>query len=533
MTLLRFSDIPSGRRLEADICVVGAGAAGLAITREFLHSSHDVIVVEAGGARPGDGETRRASATAQAAAPGPRPGLGGTTQIWGGQCIRLSPVDFERRSWVPHSGWPWQAATLDAYYERAGELFGIPSSRWREDIWAEARVPRPRFESGALEAVFSIFSPRPERFLGRALRTELRTSKNVRVLLGASATRVLSSPDDRRVSAIELRSLGERTVRVEARLYVLCCGGIENARMLLVSTGAHPQGIGNEHDLVGRYFMEHVVGRFATIETERPEVLHRSLTTFYRGRLRFQPKLALSADAQATAGALNCAADLVVEYPEQSGMQAAARLLQVARERRDGQLVARDIASAVRGLPEVAAFAAGRFLRGRAPVRKRALLGLNILVEQAPNPSSRVRLSSRVDLRGVALPELDHRRTDLDRHTEKEFAGIVARAFSSAGIGDVKAAPWLELPDAVRGDAVWPIYHPSGTTRMAVDPRHGVVDPQGRVHSSANLYIAGSSTFPTVGFANPTLTIVALAIRLADHLKTELRRSRPALQASR
>jgi choline dehydrogenase-like flavoprotein len=138
--------------------------------------------------------------------------------------------------------------------------------------------------------------------------------------------------------------------------------------------------------------------------------------------------------------------------------------------------------------------------------------------EQSPNRDSRVTLGTKRDPLGLRRPVIDWQISDIDRHTLATASRFFAQALTQANLGHVRVAAWL-LREATEG--VEPItgdWHQMGTTRMADTAQRGVVDSDCRIFGIDNLFIAGGSVFPTGGAINPTLTIVALALRLADHL---------------
>ena len=161
--------------------------------------------------------------------------------------------------------------------------------------------------------------------------------------------------------------------------------------------------------------------------------------------------------------------------------------------------------------------------RGLAALPDRRL-NVMIRAEQAPNPDSRVRLSGTRDALGLPRADLDWQFTEQDKHTLRRLAEALDAELVRLGLGRFEAESWL-----YDGGLAWPVdptvgnhpiggYHHMGTTRMSDDPQAGVVDRNCRVHGYRNLYVAGSSVFATSGWANPTLTILALVHRLKDHL---------------
>ncbi len=514
--------VPAGEVVEADLCIVGGGASGIALALEMIGHPWRVVVLESG-----DLEVRDAAQALAAAASEGRHyrdldasrvrALGGTTHVWGGWARPLEACDFEARDWVPHSGWPFPRAHLDPFYARAHAVWRLGAYDYAPDPARGGAPPAAGGRGGAVEEV--VFRIAPTRF-GAAYAGRLRQAPNVTVLLHASAVELTLHADARTASGVRAATLAGNRFAVAARAVVLAAGGLENPRLLLASGGGRRGGVGNAHDLVGRYFADHLhvpVGVFT------PPTLAAAR--------RYQPRrrdgVAVRAGLSPTAAAsrrgrlLGCGAtlhnaadphDLLSPGPSRGGYRS---LGVVARALRRGRLpdgLAGHLGAVVRHADEAVALAYRR-LRPPAPTR----MTLGIRAEQAPNPASRVRLDDAVDALGVPRVRLDWRVADRD------LASLAAaRALFAAALGPGR----VELfPDDGPGgwrDRIAPGAHHLGGTRMHDDPRSGVVDASCRVHGTANVYVAGSSVFPTGGWAPPTLTIVALAVRLADHLKARL-----------
>jgi choline dehydrogenase-like flavoprotein len=509
--ILRLDELAPHAQLTTDICIVGAGVAGLAIASELFEADCDVVVVESGP----DADELNAG---QVVAPfnglgGRRRGLGGTTQVWPGQVLPLSPRDLVPRDWVEDSGWPLGWEDLALWYPPACELFGLPWEKLTDDAFDVLGHERPAFDDTLVATTHSVFLQRPR--LAETLEPRLRRSRNVRVLLGGTAVRLEGAESGRTVEHAELRSLGGRTATIAARQFVLCCGGIENPRLLLVS------GLGNDHDTVGRYFHDHVWSSAGVVSTSSVRSLRAVFDVFARDGLRYNPKLVLAPPAQETERVLACSANLVYEARLDSGAEAALRLYRAIRARsavrggfRDAVLMARD------PVDVAARIAARRGWRGpheSDPER----IDLLVVAEQAPTRESRVTLGDGADPFGVPLPLVDWRIGELERRTLVTAVKTLGGELERLGLATVEPAPELEDPDAWREHA-FDSFHHCGATRMSSDPRTGVVDTNCCVHGIENLFVAGSSVFPTSGYANPTLTIAALALRLGARLRSSL-----------
>ena len=542
-----FLEATAPTELDADICIVGAGAAGIAIARALIGTALRVCLLESGGS---GGELRN-QALYEADSIGSPPfdpvssrmrAFGGSCNLWGGGCMPLSALDMSQRDWVPHSGWPIAPTDLAPWYERAREYCGIEDHALAGDrfLAAPARPPLP-FDPGTL--VNQIFVRSPVLF-GRTYRDELERAPNLTVLLHANLLELEATPDGGAVRQACIGSLTGRRGAVRARHYVLACGGIENARLLLLSDTTVPGGLGNRHDLVGRYFMDHPSGKLGTLHSRRADRLARPYDRMLgKGVAPPFPEIGLSEQAQRAHRILNARVHpFAVEGQVSRGLHALRSLRATLRKpppdenaRLEAHLCAAMRSEAAPasvhahapaslgrlalqlgfGMGDVA-HALGRKLADKPAVRT-SHVDLMGYFEQAPNPDSRISLSTERDALGQRKLRIDWRLTALDHHTFRASAALFGAELARACGGRFEPEPWLNGANGVpqvRGTA-----HHLGTTRMADDPRHGVVDRDCRVHGMTNLHVAGSSVFPTGGWAFPTFTIAALSLRLADRLQ--------------
>ncbi|BAI76668.1 FAD-dependent oxidoreductase (plasmid) [Azospirillum sp. B510] len=550
--------------------MIGGGAAGLTIARELAGGRLSVVLLEGGGLEV-DGISQALYAGRNVGLPYERLTtarsryLGGSTNCWGGFSRPLEPTDFGERPWFPGSGWPIPRNSLMPYYERSHDVLGLGPFDYDTDYWME-RVGGPKAAlipvetgdggSGAFENRVAQLSP-PIR-MGEAYRAEIGRAANITAFLNANVTGLDSNPTATAVERVQVRTLDGPCFTVGARLFVLCCGGIENARILLLSNTVQAAGLGNGNDLVGRHFADHPRFKTAPVRLTR-QGRHRTLydvsLCLARRRLRRpHPSIALAlsptAALQERHGLPNSRTYLVASY-HSAALDAfkAMRDLRILpsrhRCRRFG--VSEDEAASLlrnagprilRSLPQLAhALFDSTVDPGWLPRR----FTLETVLEPVPNPDSRVTLDLATDPFGRNLPRVDWRLTAQDRWGATETQRLLREELLRRGLIAVDrtangAGGKVAEEEAAMADVGW-CWHHMGTTRMHDSPRHGVVDPDGRVHGMGNLYVAGSSVFPTMGADHPTMTIVALALRLTDRILALLRDERgsppaPAVAAS-
>lgn len=525
-----FSDLGDGGQdlaLEADLCVVGGGEAGLTIANELRRSGLRICVIETGGldrdplADALNNTVADGSPTLDLHGTRPRV-LGGSTAAWGGMCCPLDACDFETRPSMPLHGWPISLAELQPFYERAHAALGLGPPYFDERLWSVLGSPPPPVDHRRLRTKFWQYrSPgvlptdSPLRF-GQAYRSDLASAADVTVVLNATVVTLDRAPGTDRVEGVEIRSIAGRCGRVTAKVVVLAGGTVENTRLLLSSD------FSSCSDTLGRYFMEHPHMPVGTIPyADMRRVLPQWAVLQRSRRMSLRPKFLPTPAFQRERDILNACMALEVRCPPDCPHLA---LSEIKRGLNEGRIVSGVVRSTRRiaASPGTIAAAAYRRYRGSDVCPGHASIDLYCRSEQEPNPSSRIVLSEDRDALGVNLAKISWRLTDRDRRTVVDFADLVGSELRRLGASGVTLEGWLHEPDAwspeIRGGP-----HHSGTTRMSDTSTTGMVDKDSRVHGVDNLYVVGSSVFPTGGYANPTYTIVALAIRAADHIKGQLR----------
>jgi choline dehydrogenase-like flavoprotein len=507
-------------QLKADICLIGSGPAALTIAQELGDANIRIIIVESGGltedfSRPPDdnfvnsGEPRIEDLRLVR-----NRVFGGTSHSWSGRCAMFDPIDFERRPWLPMSGWPIDLQDLSPFRARADRYIGI------EDYVSEAtfktlgeRSSEFPDRNSQLSTFFWTFSRDASdnfdhmRFGPAFLK---RDHNNIRILLHAAATHIDTSDIDGSVVGLEVSDRSGQRFKVEAPLIVVCCGGIENARLLLTSNRKIPSGLGNKHDLVGRYLMDHPRAIIAEFDPVAAATLRDSYS-FVRlaSGAVVAAGFSLSAETQRREQLLNCASWLDEEHAADDPWHALKRLRRRASRHQkisDTRAVLANPSLVMRGIWR-------RVIQKRGVSHKVNRIFMRSIVEQAPDPSSRINLSNQLDQYGVPLPRIDWRIGQLERKSISRLAELIEQELPRLGFAKPKLIANPEFIDAA---------HPSGTTRMADGPADGVVNKDCEVYGTRGLFVAGSSVFPTASHANPTLMIVILAIRLAEKLRREV-----------
>lgn len=507
MPFIDARDLPGGSEIVADLVIIGGGLAGLALAREWAGGGRSVAVLESGGRTPDPATQDLYRGEGVMRAPGGAAPfsdyvvqsrvrmLGGSGNVWGGKCVALDPADFAERSWVPGSGWPVTRAQMQPWYDRASDLLELPHFPAGEADLELADRPavvvdgRRRWFSAARH--FSKFSGGRDKAAFDRWRSAPAEAANVTVYLNINVTELKLAADRRTIERLDLAGLDGKRMTARGRTYVLATGGIENVRLLLASNSVAKAGVGNDNDLVGRHFQGHVTFSMNEAATGR------ATSVFFSGGdndLRLY--------TEALQGQSHCV---------------FAPTLASQRERRAGNATV--TLYAFRNLPS--ADAEGAALREAAlrldgPAKAREV-GCFLMTEHMPNPESRITLGSTSDALGVPRVKLDWVWSEADWRSLESSINAFGQALGAAGLGRMvfpaDRAGFLNMAKYASSR------HHMGTTRMHRDPAKGVVDENSRVHGVSNLYVAGSSVFPTSGIGNPTLTLLAMTMRLSEHLK--------------
>ncbi len=540
--ILDLQSIPAGTSLKADLAIIGAGPAGLTVARELANTKIRVLVLESGGAgfEPRAQALNQVDNIGEPIERGTAPGrgyadelswlndipafelrnrlVGGSTHTWVGKCAAFDEIDFAERHWVPDSGWPIARESLSGALDRAAVVLNLGPNVYDEGLYSLLRSPPAdlRINRELLRPFFWQFSHARERAEPLRFGDEIGKldAPNIEILTNATVTHLNTDETGQRLVSLDLRSLDGSHASVRADVVVLSAGGIENPRLLLASGG-----IGNRFGIVGRYLADHPRAVVARFDKEQAAAIARHFgfyglesgyrTQFYLHGLTLSPRL------QEREGLLNCAAYPVQELAEDDPWLALRRL---GRSRAGNRM-----RHAWRVLSSPGLIAAGlhrRLVLKRGLPRRLEGIRFDTMVEQRPDPESRVTLSARRDRLGMPLARINWKISIQEIASVARLAELMSAEFQRVGLPQPRLADWIQRND-LGGAAFSDMAHPACTTRMGRDPATSVVDENARVHGMEGLYIAGSSVFPTASHANPTLMIVALAIRLADHLKDQ------------
>lgn len=529
--IIDLRQVENVKEINGKIAIIGAGAAGITLALELSRKFSEVLLFESGGLDFGQ--------QTQDLYDGPNLGHGGTdlissrlryfggsTNHWGGQCAPLDAVDFEPNADPTYSGWPITLKDLAPYYARAYPYCELGAYREHSQFFesaashAQSVVGGPEFELAEFR-----YSP-PTKF-GERYRGALASSERVKVYLNANITDISVSDNGLRASGLEVQTLTGRKMRVTADCYVLACGGIENARLLLNWNKFYKNGLGNDNDSVGRFFMDHLDagGGYIFPSDEHFSVGDFAFQAGHDEKTTISLAFANSAEAVKKRQRLPCSIFLHPQFAETSAVFRATTspaflaVKELVKNVKEAHFSRRTVELGCSVLGDPKEVATALYYRATDSFRNRGTLkSIFVRLEggQVPNPESRIVLTDTVDALGMRRAGLKWRVTDEEHLSLHNTAMEFARGLGLVGLGRMRVHTIDEIQPSTA-------YHHMGTTRMSKDSKSGVVDENCCVHGIANFFVAGSSIFPISGRVNPTLTIVALAIRLSDWLVTTVK----------
>ena len=509
--------LPDHSIIEGDVCIVGAGAAGISIASDWIkHSQQKVILLESGGFEYDDQvqDLYKGKTSGQKYYPlrsSRISSFGGTTNHWAGMCAPFDNIDFIKRDWVPDSGWPIERKDLDPFYARANETLKLGPYDYSLDYWQKQKANMNPFPLDDKIIWHKMWQLSPiggmggGGGMGKVYKDNLLNAKNIFIYTYSTVTDIVANETVSSISELTVKNFAGKTHTVKAKHFILAGGAIQNARMLLAANSQAKNGLGNDNDVVGRYFMEHL-----EIETAELWLLKPFPTDLFNWKGTWC-ELAIKENVQIENKILNgTAGPQSLIWSQHSKPRMETYQNEDPRKAQENMFKNWDDADSLAKKENNTGAISRAFT-------------FQTRLEQAPNPNSRVLLGTEKDELGVPRANLHWQLTDLDKRSIRKINQIIGHEVGKAGFGRVKLIESLRDEN----DNSWPAgtnggWHHMGTTRMGSDPKKSVVDSNCQVHGIDNLHVAGSGCYATAGAPNPTLTLVALSLRLSDQIKSKL-----------
>jgi choline dehydrogenase-like flavoprotein len=507
-------NLENNANIEGDICIIGAGAAGISIALDWIDKPYKVILLEGGGFEYDDRVQNlyQGKTTGQKYFPLKSARLhyfGGTTGHWAGMCSPFDNIDFMKRDWVPDSGWPISRKDLDPFYARAHEKLKLGPYQYDFDFWRKELPnlnPFPLDETVVWNKMWQFSTAR----FNKLYSDTIIKAKNIHLYTYANVVDIKANENVSEIKTVVVKNYAGKTHTVKAKQFIMACCAIQNARMLLASNTQAPHGLGNDNDVVGRYFMEHLEVSSAELWLSKP--FPTNLYTWEYGVTKASAELAIAEKVQIENKILNGTASL-----NSLSFSRHSKSRMETWQDEDPRKASENMFSNW----EQAAKEAEKDNKGSIS----HAYELSTRIEQAPNPNSRITIGPEKDELGVPRANLHWELTALDKRSVRRIYQLIGQQIGIAGIGRVNLLEFLRdendnsFPDTTNGG-----WHHMGTTRMNTDPKKGVVNENCQVHGINNLHVAGSGCYPTSGAPNPTLTLVALSLRLSDHVLGKMSR---------
>lgn len=536
------------------VCIIGAGPAGITLAKELMGQDFKVTILESGDV-DADEETLSLRDAASDNNPAFYPfhqrqrQLVGTANNWGVEVsadkigVRYAPFDpfdFEQHDWLPHSGWPISREDLDPFYRRAHHLCGLGQMDYSAQTWDTEGDQVLSFHGDRVKT--NVFQFGLKETFTKTYKQDIAQTSEVQTYVNANVVDIEMNEEAQSIRRVRVETLSGNTFWVEAKLFVLATGALENARMLLLSNKQQKNGLGNQHDVVGRYFIDHFMvhgGVLAPYDSQLFNHVNMYDLHWVNGT-PIMGKLALSPEVRKKEGLLNSSTYLLPCHSTYMlrvrGLKSKAALTSALSQGRLPQDVLGHVGNMAAGVKHMAnalhrklvvkrpfyfsSIRTGGWSKYSNKDKEFAVFEVQHLIEQAPHPDNRIMLSDERDRLGCQKIKIECQFREMDAYSIKRTQDILRDEFSMSSIGSYRIERDGDEPrllNRVTGSS-----HHMGSTRMSEDPKQGVVDANCQVHGIPNLFIAGSSVFPTGSYANPTLTLIATTIRLADHIKTQM-----------
>jgi choline dehydrogenase-like flavoprotein len=540
MALRELDQISSDNiELSASVCIVGAGMAGLiAATRLARDKRLRIIVVES-GLRTVDptvatlNEVDNAGDKYDGALLGRSRALGGTSLMWSGKLLPLSPSDMLPRPYLDLEGWPLDSAELDAYRPEIEAFMESGSEPYEgdisEDLEPQGILPRDDID-------FCLRWPkRPTRKnhnLAYIFRKEIESLENLEIWLGATASHFDFELDSKKITALTCINHAGKTLRVVANEYLIAAGTLETTRLLLLADRQSNGCISRGCDALGRYFNDHLGVNAAAMRPRDRALTNRILNDRIRPHSERHLHFELRPEVQREHGVASAYFEIGAEYPDSSALTKAKEVIQRLKR---GQLAIpyQDIQAILKDSPSLFRTTQWKWMRKQNYWPPNVGLHIFIRIEQLPQWQNRISLSDQKGALQFPKLKLEWHRTDADERIFRVMVEKIDRYWKAhlAQVCDLQWRPEVLNSELGMAGLSMDLAHPAGTTRMGTSPSDSVVDPQLRVHRIPNLRIASASVFPSAGSANPTLTVMYLAMRAADALAKQAQSSSVNLYA--
>ena len=523
--LIDTKTINESRNFQADICILGGGVTGIVLAKELLDKNRSVILLESGDEayEKNTQDLYQAESIPEIL---PSPGtsrlrfLGGSSNHWDNSIERFDPIDFQKREWVANSGWPINYQDVAKYYPEAEQYCGVGNEGFNLKHWQEKLNFKDIFFTSKLfDTAISKTAIPPVHFFQK-YGEELVKNPNIRIFKNANVTDIDFDDESHKIKSATFQAFNKPQCKVEAKIFIMCFGGIENARMLLTFNEKYDNRLGNQFDNVGRYFMEH-----PTIRAAQFYPLKNKLNKIYTGilddSLFIHGRCKLKESTQHKYHTNN----LRLYFNERSklelshGTSSTHIITDSLKKHEIPDHFGSHLVNVLKDIDLISETYMRKNFNTSFIDDADTFSGYQIIsmIEQTPDKNNRITLGNETDSLNIKKINIDYHITKADKKTAWRSLELLAQDPALQAIGRIRLLKQRE--SRIWGNQLGFSSHHMGTTRMGHNTRDGVVDSNSKVFGTKNFYVAGSSVFPTGGHVPPTLTIIAMTIKLADELK--------------
>ena len=512
--------------LSTEVCIVGAGTAGIFLAQELSRLGIETILLESGDekiSRPSENNDQciQVGISYRGAVQGRAFGLGGTSALWGGQMIPLSSSDFEKRLTLPLDAWPLNYSDINPYFDQVKERLKLKKLN-DEIIFKQKYFPGLLHFGEEFNLRIADWIPFKRRNFSQAFAHELKNDNRIQVWLNSVVTRFVvdNEMNQKIINVVEAQSSNHKKIKIKTKYVVICAGTLESTRLVL-SLDESSQGlITSLKSPVGRYFSDHLSLTGGQIKCRNWNKYNAQIAPIFYGGLMRSPRLELSRTTQEKHDITSAFVHFTFITSGNTGFDFIRNLLR----KQQGEKITSNFSSISLNqiIQDTFLIALWRGIYQRLWIPRQADLFLQVDIEQLPNWNSRLFLSDEVDNFGRKKLIVDWQITPNDIHTFNTTANLAKKAWNSSILNDFADLELILNPDTDHLESIYDVYHPTGSLRMGANPKTSVVDSNLKLWALDNCFISSTAVFPTAGSANPGLTHLALTLRLAKHLSQEL-----------
>lgn len=511
--------------IDTEICIIGGGVTGITLAKELHNKFNNIVLIEA-GSETYSKQSQNLYAAEEKTNLFPNPEnsrlrfLGGSSNHWENSTNQFDPIDFDKRDWVPDSGWPISYEDTSMYYPKAEEYCGVSNNGYNLKFWLnKLKAADPFSRSSEIESFITQSAVPPTRFYDK-YKHELANSSTLTIYKNANFTDIEFEAETESVQSIVFYTKPGIKHTITANAYIMCLGGIENARMLLEINEKNNSRIGNQYGNVGRYFMEHPTIRAAQLYPTNKSLFKLYNSVFLQNKIvKGSIKLTESALKRHQINNVRIPLAESTRLYMSHGISSSHVLSDAIKNLQLPEYFGTHLINIIKDIDLITEKTFDTDLFDDSHDFGGYIIPA--MIEQTPDRNNRITLGKTRDIFNIRRIIISWNLSEENKRSAWKAFDLLAREVGKLAIGRLRVLKEREsrLWESQLGFG----HHHMGTTRMANSVKQGVVDSNQKVFGTNNLYVGGSSVFTTGSHVPPTLTIVALTIRLANHLSRRYR----------